>query len=143
MKGSIEIVPEKYSYSSGETIKGKLTLKLKKPVSADKLIVGLKCEKKERSYSRGTRGSNQRTSTVFDFNQPLDGKKEYAPSEYPYDFSISIPNNVSQKLEGMAATIVKTAQILTGQNSSMRWYLYAELQCEGVNLSKQVQVNVV
>jgi len=143
MKGSIDITPEKYSYNSGDTIKGKLILKIKRPVKSNKLIIGLKCEKTEKNYSKENQSSQKTKNVLFDFNHSLDGAKEYSPSEYPYDFSISIPKNVSQKLEGIAGTLIKSAQILSGQNSSVKWYLYAELQCKGVNLSKKVQVNVV
>jgi hypothetical protein len=143
MKGSIEIVPEKYSYTAGEKINGKLILKLKKPVKSDKLIIGLVCKRTQRTYSKNSSDNQYREDTLFDFSQPLDGKKEYSPLEYPYDFSIVIPLNVSQKLEGISNTLFKSAQILTGQNSMTKWYLYAELQCDGVNLSKNVQINII
>ncbi len=142
-KGSIEIVPEKYSYSSGETIKGNLSLKLKKPVESTKLVVGLKCERVEKTYSADSKSSQSKKVPLFDFNQPLEGKKNYSPSEYNYDFSIKIPQNVSQKLEGVAGTLVKSAQILMGKNSSTKWYLYAELKCKGINLSKKIQINII
>ena len=119
MKGSIEITPEKYSYNSGETIQGKLILKIKKPIKSNKLIIGLKCERSERIYSGGNKSST-RKSVLFDFNQPLDEAKEYMRSDYPYNFSINIPQNVSQKLEGAAEVLVKSAQILTGQSSSTK-----------------------
>lgn len=141
MKGSIEIVPERYDYKSGETIQGRVVLKLKKSVKSNKLIIGLKCEKSERNHSEGNKVSTK-NSVLFDFNQPIDEAKEYTPSEYPYNFSITIPQNVSQKLEGVAETLVKSAQILFGKSSSTKWYLYAELQCEGVNLSKRIQINI-
>ena len=142
MKGSITITPEKYNYAPGETIKGKILLKLKKPITADQLIIGLRCQRTERSTSLNTGKSQPSTSNIFDFNQPLEGKKDYAPSEYPYDFAITIPQNVSPQLEGIAGSLVKSASILMGQNASLRWYLYAELECDGVNLSKEIQVNV-
>ena len=140
MKGSIEIVPEKYNYSSGENINGKLILKIKKPSQASKLIVGLKCERIEKNYS--TSSINSRAINIYDFNQPLDGEKSYSPSEYDYDFSITAPQNVAQKLDGMAGSLLKSAQLLMNQNTSFKWYLYAELQCEGINLKKQVQINI-
>lgn len=39
MKGSIELIPEKYNYNEGEVIKGKIVLKLKKSVEKGALIV--------------------------------------------------------------------------------------------------------
>jgi len=142
MKGSIEIIPDKYSYSPGETINGKLILKIKKPVQATNLIVGLKCEKNEQNYSSNSNRAQSENSSVFDFNQPLDGKKDYTPSEYTYNFSIKIPQNVSANVGGMVGNLVKSAQILMGKNSSFKWYLYSELKCSGINLSKKIQINV-
>jgi hypothetical protein len=143
MKGSIEIIPESYNYDPGDTIKGKLTLKLKKHVKSDKLIVGLLCERREKIYPEKSNDNQEGEVTLFDFNQPLNGKKEYAPSEYTYDFSIVIPLNVSQVLEGVSMTLAKSIRDLTGYNTLAKWYLYAELQCEGVNLSKRVQINIL
>jgi|SRR3989338_3399452 len=143
MKGSIVIVPEKYNYISGETINGNLILKLKKSVKSSKLIIGLRCERLERNYSRGNNSSQRRIHVLFDFSQPLDMAKEYAPSEYPYSFSLNIPKNLSQKLEGIAGSLIKSVQILSGQNSTIKWYLYAELQCDGINLTKKIQINVI
>src|SRR3989344_1559203 len=88
MKGSIEIIPEKYSYSPGEEVKGKVILKLKKPIEADELTIGLLGQTK-------TKINNEtRTEDVFSFSQPIEKKKNYSPSEYSYDFSIKIPEDV-------------------------------------------------
>jgi hypothetical protein len=139
-KGSIEIIPEKHDYISREYIKGKVILKLKKPVKSKKLIMGLKCERSETTYS----GKERRTENyaIFEFNQPLDEEKEYAPGEYSYDFSIKVPGNFSKEVEGVAGTLVKSIQVLSAKDYLLKWYLYAELQCEGVDLSKEVQINV-
>jgi hypothetical protein len=142
MKGSIEIIPEKYNYDPGETIKGELILRLERPVKSDKLILGLLCERKEKIYSNKSHNNQEGEVTLFDFNQPLEGKKEYNRPKYSYDFSIVIPLNVSQVLEGVSTTLAKSIQDLTGYNTLAKWYLYAELQCEGVNLSKRVPINI-
>ena len=140
MKGSIDLIPEKFNYSPGEMVKGKLILKLKKPVNSTELIVGIRCEKTERTYTG--KGTSTNTVTVFDFNQPLEKRKEYPPSEYPYSFSIKIPQSATSQMEGISGSIIKSLQILANQNTSLRWYLYAELKCDGLNLSKKVQINI-
>ncbi|MCK4491033.1 MAG: hypothetical protein KAU03_00310, partial [Candidatus Altiarchaeales archaeon] len=51
-KGDIEISLEKYNFSPGDTIKGKVSLKLKKPVNAKQLrlvFVGEKTTSSRRS----------------------------------------------------------------------------------------------
>jgi hypothetical protein len=145
MKGSIEVIPERYSYNLGETIKGKIILKLKKPVKSDKLIVGLRCDKSERVSSirsRSGSGSRREKYTLFDFSQPLENEKEYTPAEYSYNFSIKIPENISQTPEGITGTFVESLQTLSGRNPSIKWYIHSTLQCQGVNLRKDVQVNI-
>lgn len=152
-KGSIEIIPEKYSYSSDETINGKLILKLKESIKSESLIVGLRCEQTNKSSTAGKVKSSK--YSLFDFNQPVENTKENLPNEYNYNskknlpneynynFSIKIPRNVSRQLDGATGSLVKTAQILMGKDTSLKWYLYAELKCEGFNIYKSVQINIV
>ena len=142
LKGSIEIIQEQYNYAPGDTIKGKVVVKLKKAVSSDQLIVGLRCERTERSIMMNTQKSQTRTVVLFDFNQPLEARKEYAPSEYPFNFALKIPSNVTTKIEGLLGSLVSSASMLMGKNDSIRWYLYAELKCSGINLSQKTQVNI-
>ena len=132
-KGIIEIIPETYSYITGETIKGKLILKIKNRIKSSKLIVGLVCENV----------SKREGDTLFDFNQPLEGKKEYAPSEYSYDFSIVIPLYVTQGLEGVAEPLLTTDKSSINKKPTTKWYLYAELQCKKVNLYKRIQISII
>jgi hypothetical protein len=142
MKGSIQIIPEKYSYAAGEDIKGKVILKLKKAVVSEKLIIGIKCEKNQRNYSTADKSVHNENYEIFDFNQPLDGKKQYAPGEYSYDFSIKAPSNISGGPGGIAVNIAKSIELLSGQGYSLKWYLYSRLTCEGVDLDKRIQINV-
>jgi hypothetical protein len=142
LKGSIEIMPEKTSYAAGEIIKGRLILKIRKHVKSKKLIMGLKCERILKTYSHDKKHNIENEDVLFDFNQLLDKEKEYVTSDYSYDFSIIIPLNIRQQLEGIAGTIINSVQALAGQSSSVRWYIYAKLDCEGVDLSKKVQINI-
>lgn len=139
-KGSIDILPEKYNYGFGETINGKVVLKIKKSVSSDKLIVGLRCDKSEINYSRGKRSSEN--YTLFDFNLPLENKKECVPGEYSYDFSIDIPKDTYTVPRGIAVNMIQSINSLVGKNSSLKWYLHSELKCAGVDLSKRIEINV-
>ncbi len=139
-KGSIELIPEKYNYNLGEKITGKLVLKLKKSANNGKLIIGLKCERSETTYSDNKKSTNN--YTLFDFNFPLENKKDYSPGEYPYDFSIDIPKNYSKDVGPIAGNIIKSINFLRGRDSSLKWYLYSELNCSGVDLSKRIEINV-
>lgn len=147
MKGSIQIIPERYSYSPGEEIKGQVILKLKKSASSEKIILGLKCEKRQTgvTFSNNSRSTETTHIKIFDFNYPLDQQKQYAPGEYTYNFSIKVPTSVTSGLNlgGVAGTAGKFVELAMGQNRSLKWDLYSELKCKGVNIEKNLQINIV
>ncbi|MCX6751040.1 MAG: hypothetical protein NTZ83_06285 [Candidatus Pacearchaeota archaeon] len=140
-KGSIEIIPEKKDYRTGDIIKGKLILKLKKPVKSKNLVIGLRCERIQKTYTEDRKQNIENEDVLFDFNQPLDKEKEYVSGEYSYDFAITIPLNVSQKQKIIVNLSNKSVKALA-DDISIKWYLYARLDCEGVDLSKDVQINI-
>lgn len=139
MKGKLEINLPNFNFSAGETITGTLVLKLKKPLEAESLMVGLIAES---SSNKGIKGSKS-TQTVYSFNQPVSGKKVYPSGESTYDFKIKVPANVAFNSTGneIVDGIIKSVQILGGI-SSVRWYVTSELEISGMNLSKRVQINI-
>jgi len=145
-KGKIEVFLEKYNFSPGDSIKGKISLKLKKPTRAKGLKVGLVGEKTKTEFGRtsGKRMSTRRSKThFFDFEMPLDGEKEYLKGEY--NFKIKIPKNVLQTRapEGAAGDIIKGIQLLSGKDIRISWYVIAKLDIpSGLDVSKKVQVNI-
>ncbi|MCW1296386.1 MAG: hypothetical protein OH319_01760 [Candidatus Parvarchaeota archaeon] len=140
----IDVVVEKYNYSPGETIKGKVILKLKKPTKAKQLKVALIGEKmlKEMQVTSASIKSKERKREIYRFEIPLDREKEYLTGEYT--FEIKIPSNLMQTLpEGAAGEIIKTIQILAGSESITRWYVKAYLDIPlGLDISKQIQINI-
>ncbi len=140
MKGKIEIIPDKYNYSPGEEIKGRVILKLKKPVEANKLTIGLVGHREEKVYRNGKNGTE--TRTVFSFYQPLDGKKDYPASEQTYEFSMKVPSDIQKKTEGALGTVLNTLSSIGMGPNPIRWYLTADLDCKGIDLFKKVQVNI-
>ncbi|MFH1290750.1 MAG: hypothetical protein ABIH92_05060 [Nanoarchaeota archaeon] len=147
-KGKIKIGLTHFQFSPGDTIEGKISLNLKKPVEAKALKVGLVGIYKNTKYGRSGSGGLSRSSRsgyAFEFRQPLDGEKEYPASEKIYDFKLKIPKDLlSSRALGnnMLGTLVKSAQILSGNISSIRWYVVANLEMKGFDISKKVQVNI-
>jgi len=144
-KKEIEIFLEKYNYSLGENIGGKISLKLNKPTKAKALKVGLIGERLITETGRTTDGkisSHQRKEYVFNFEMPLDGEKEYSQGEY--NFEIKIPTNISQNLPGgLAGDLLKTVQILAGNKSNVYWYIIAKLDIPmGIDVSNRIQINI-
>ena len=89
------------------------------------------------------RTGRRQSSVVFSFSQPISGKKLYPAGESSYNFTLKIPMNPTPSTTGNAVvdSIVKTAQILGG-TSTLRWYVTAELDVAGMNLSRRVQINI-
>lgn len=143
-KGSAEIRLDKYEFSPGETIKGNVKFTLKKVVHAKAVNIRLVGERKQSNF-----GSQRKTfgnkGYVFDFIKPLDMEKDYS-GEFSYDFEINIPSNVLNQLslgDGVAGTLIKSAQILSGTNTYINWYVTAYLDIPaGIDVSKKVQINI-
>jgi len=137
-RGNIEVILEKYNYSPGETIEGKIILKLKKPIRAKKLKVGLRGEKKTKEI--GEKPPEQKKTFIFNFEMPLDKEKEYFKGEY--DFEIKIPKNVLAPKSAIGS-VLKGIQILSGRETRVNWYIIAYLDIpSGFDISKKVQVNI-
>ncbi|MEM0492455.1 MAG: hypothetical protein QXS02_00635 [Candidatus Thermoplasmatota archaeon] len=96
-------------YRPGDTIKGMISLNLRKTTHARKMEVGLIGEMTETQrtqhveYRRDSRGrahpsSHQHTDTkiitVYDFTMQLDGEKDYQNEQY--SFEIKIPLDILQ-----------------------------------------------
>ena len=140
-KGKIEVFLEKYNFSPGEIIRGRISLKLKTPVQAKALKVGLVGEKATTEFGR--KSTSQSKTHFYNFEMPLDGEKEYVEGEY--NFEIKIPANVLQTPSpgGAVGDIVKGIQLLSGKDVKISWYVIAKLDIPlGFDVSKKVQVNI-
>jgi len=149
-KGKIEIQIDKYNFSPGNVLNGKVLLKLKKPIKAKSLKIALKGEKTtyETEYRDNRPTTSKNITSIFDFTQPLDTEKEYPTTETDYNFKIKIPKNIlSQSTlpeNPIANTIAKSLQILSNQDTKIGWYLIAFLEIPwGIDVSKKVQINIV
>jgi len=84
-EGSVDIIMPKDVYSFGETIKGKVVLKLNQPKNAKGFRIEL--------FARRTEGSGKHKRTITVLYQKLDlkGQGEIGDSEYEFEFAV--PNN--------------------------------------------------
>jgi hypothetical protein len=137
-KGKIDIKVNSLNHAPGDTITGTVTLLLKKPQQSKGVNIGLMAEEK-----RVSMGNNRSRTTVrvFDFKQPLDSEKEYpAGKELSYPFKIKVPTG-SEMPKGALGGVLKAAQMLSG-TGMRRWYLVANLDVKGFDVSKKLQINV-
>jgi len=145
-KGKIDIQIQKFNFSPGETIDGSVILKLNKPVKAKAVSIELIGIRKDSRMNLSKGRSSSSSDIIFSFKQPLDGEKEYPASEVSYKFQIKIPANILTQPafgEGIAGTLIKSAQILSGVNSRIDWHLIASLEIPWkIDVSKKLQVNI-
>ena len=144
-KGKIDIKLEKYQFVPGDTIKGSLVLKLKKPVEASGVEIQLLGTKTViRGYGQNRRRNKE---TIFDFSQPLDGAKLYSSGEAPeYSFEITIPEDILSKpewTEGVVGSVMKAATIISGSSSRVDWYIIGRLNIpKKIDVSKKLKINI-
>jgi hypothetical protein len=145
LKGKIEIQLTKYSFSPGEYVEGTVVLKMKKQVHARGVKVGITATRTE--HRMGAHGRRSYSSTLYEFEQHLDGEKDYGPTTDPvsYPFKLGIPAREAQPMpDGALGTLVKAAQILSSGSSRVTWVVKAHLDIPaGFDISKHVQINVM
>jgi len=146
-KKEIEIFLEKYNYSPGEFISGKISIKLSKPIHAKKLKVALIGEKitvmTEKDSNRKTNTTEEKTY-VYNFQISLDGEKEYTEGEY--EFQIKIPQNILQGVSLPKIGIedmINSMQLPSSYQSMTNWYVVANLDVPmGFDISHKIQINI-
>ncbi len=157
-KGKIEVKLEKFNFKPGETIKGKVLVKMKKPTKARALKViflGTKTNSSGVSIGGGVSvnasfGSKNRqkqkttTEIIHKFEMPLDGEKEYSEAEYP--FEILVPADILSRGSGPGGnlgTAVQAIQFLSGNSARIDWSIQAVMDIEGsFDVNKKLQVNI-
>ena len=146
-KGKIEVSIPKTHFAPGETISGKVTLTVKKPMAAKEVSITLIGERTTTSGG-GLAGGDRRTEKqrVYDFKVSLDGEKEYDKGgEYPFEIKIppDILNVGGPQLGGAAGQAIKIAQVVTGGGSSTKWHLHAKLDIpRGIDIKKDVAITI-
>lgn len=136
-EGSIDVKLEKLSFSAGETILGKVFLKVDKPKKAR----GVRVEFfGERTVGHG---KNRRTERVYSFSLNLSGEREYLGA-FEYPFEIKIPSDVGSKQlsNDLLGTAANLASVFGGV-SPTRWFVSASLDVPmGMDISKKIQISV-
>ena len=125
----ISLMLEKYNLTPGETAKGTVKLNLKKPAYARKLLVSLIGVRKVR------RGNNWQWQTVYDFDMPISGEKDYQNEQIPFELKIppdildprtsqqAIQDSLEDKL-GSAGTFISALSVGAGKTE---WKIKAQL----------------
>ena len=163
-RGTITVILDKYQFARGEKVTGKVVVALKKTIHAQKLTVSLSAVKEIMQHNvnmgmpsstPGVSNQNMTTrETLFQFEMPLDGEKDYLQQEYP--FSIDIPQDAALGGSNTSPTGVMAAvaigEVMTRLNSSVpmttvnsrtTWSVRSQLYIPGkLDLSGTTQINV-
>jgi len=151
LKGKIDISLEKFNFSPGEIIKGKVIIDLKKPIKAKGLKIGfygIKIIRERVTTAKGTPTTKTRKEFIHKFEIPLDGEKEYLKGEYPIE--IKIPENIPAQpkipKEGILSVLIKGTKVLSeamGVSFRIQWCLEATLEIPmAFDMKKKVFVNI-
>jgi len=124
---------EQYNFFPGETIKGKITLNMKKPKKARELTVALIGERKERRtrMRNGRRETHTETVKVYNFKIPVGQEGEYQKGDFT--FEIKIPENILDNIhpprpDGALGAVVDVMQAVGGSNTGpVQWYVHSQL----------------
>ena len=149
-KGKIDIAIPKTNFNPGEVISGIATLTMKKTAKARRFTISLIGEQK--IIERVGTSRSSRKVRIYEFEQQLDGEKEYKEGGV-YPFEIKIPEDVLEQqkkpqmpqLEGKLGTALSIAQSFAGMGITKRtsWYLIARLDIPwGTDIKERVQITI-
>ncbi len=125
----ITLMLEKYNFNPGEIAKGNITINLKKPTYARKLMVSLI------GVRRVRRGNSWQWQKVYDFDMPISGEKDYQNEQVPFQLQIppdilqaktsqqAVQEGLQDKL-GAAGSLISAISVGTGVT---KWKIRAQL----------------
>lgn len=123
-EGSIDIIVAGTSFRRGETISGRVVLRLGQPKKARGLRLALIGEREvHRHDSRGR--SVRHTEVVYSSPLRLGEEKEYPAGESSYDFSITVPDGVPPS--GVINLSLGDLNLRIGGASGVDWRLESSL----------------
>ena len=132
--GSLELMLVRTDFRPGDTIDGRLTLKLEKPIEAKRLVVGVRALEQRTVRGKDAEGrptTATETHTFFELEHPLEGKRSYRSDAW--DVHLKLPSDVlGPGLElpgGRLGDVVRVVSALAGsRRPPLRWGVFAFLE---------------
>jgi len=132
--GKLELLLVKSDLRAGETIDGRLSLRLEKPLEAKRLVVGVRATEKRDKKVRDADGSTRtetETVTFWELVEELGGKRTYRDDAW--DVHLKIPADVlpreAQMPGGFLGDVVRAAQALgVARRRPLSWSVFAVLE---------------
>ncbi len=124
--GSIEILLVKPDVRAGDTLHGRVQLKLARKTEARRFVCGLECTEERAQTGRDGIRRVERV-TLHRFEQQLDGKRAY--SNEAYDLHLPVP--AAQEIQMPSGVLGDVAKFVTAVQSLRRapprWRVFALL----------------
>lgn len=146
LKGSLKILTDKEEYNNGDTIKGKITLTVRKNIKCRKFNIRLY---REIRFIRISDKSEQ-TKITFEEEKILANDIEYLPGQTPeYEFEFTFPETEPSAIqinlkdffgEEIAKAYLENQSFNKGLG--IRWYLDASIDAEGVDIFCTIPLKV-
>ncbi|VVB98521.1 Uncharacterised protein [uncultured archaeon] len=146
-EGKIDLVLDKASYSSGETIDGKLSLTLNNSRKARALRVQFYGERTTHHthHSGGRSHSTSSTERIMVQELALDAEKEYpsGTKEYAFSFKLPVLEKPAQSADqGIVGAITNVFASMADPYANVRWYVDASLDLPmAIDINKKQLVN--
>jgi len=148
-EGSIDLVLGKTNFAFGETIQGKLNLKLKKEKQARQLRVRIEATSRRSSGGPALINTGQKRKvevvTLYKTDAVLDGEKLYMPPGKEYEFKIQVPQKsaLPPMPEGGLGKALGAVNMLAGVQHRIEWRLIASLDIPGkMDITKKLNISV-
>jgi hypothetical protein len=147
--GSLELQLVKTQLVAGETVHGRLKLALTRSTEAKRLVVGLRGTRERTTVvrdARGHRSQRRETETVYEFEQPLDGKRSYQTEAY--DVHLAIPIDAvlprAQMPDGTLGDVLRVVSSFVDVGPRpVVWHVFAYLDIPWkANVKQQLQISV-
>lgn len=146
--GSMDLLLVRANVRPGDTVHGRLVLKLSEPTEAKRLVVGVEAtETRERLISdgRGGRTRANETRTLHRFEQQLDGKRSYQADAY--DLHLPIPPDAVRAVKAPEGTLGDVLRVVSAfvdvGPRPITWQVYAFLDIPWkANIKQQTQIAV-
>jgi len=151
-RNQIEIELEKNSFSPGETIRGRIILKLNKPVHGKELLIIFTGQKINRGLSP-TGQLFREVHTCFKKRVQIDSEKEYYDGNM-YVFEVEIPEDILEKAKnseenlfplGISKRIIKEYESIgrAEWHEEIKWYIEARLKKQwGKTIKKRIKIDI-
>lgn len=142
-KLKMDVVLDKYNFVPGDTINGKVFLKVKKDFFLKDLKISLFAIRDVKSYS--SKGQSTRRSTIYDFDYVLKREEAFKKTvqDIEVPFTLKIPSDVysPSKLE---KNVLAGVGFLTGNFQSISWQIKARARIKGClfNVKKKIKITV-